>query len=207
MSSEVVLDPDSESQLGLHKNWGKVFKLSIHRLSWKTWLFVQKTSNIDLLHTVGKHFLSRVWIQDFYLKMKLCLARICWENLPLLHEKMFRWSGHFCREHRVPLWWGDLEEFAGTKSHCPTHKRMAIYRCELTTLCTRRHTPLPPRFGSCTVGPNIIGIPWAKRTGECRRWVAKSRGSHNCRGWVKDREITCREREKGRERERERAEG
>ena len=47
------------------------------------------TSNIGKLCTFGKQFLSRVWIQDHYLKIRLCLT--------LIHLKIY----HFCTEIRV----------------------------------------------------------------------------------------------------------
>ena len=67
---------------------------------------MQTTSNISILYTVGKYFLSRVWIWDRYLKIRLCLTWINWQSLSFLHEKACLRSGHFRRERRVPLWRG-----------------------------------------------------------------------------------------------------
>ena len=47
------------------------FLLSIHNLSRKKCDFLQMTSNIGILHTVGKYFLIRIWIWDHYLKNKV----------------------------------------------------------------------------------------------------------------------------------------
>ena len=65
--------------------------------------FLYMTSNIDKLYTVGKHFLSRVWIWNRHLKIRLRLAWIYLQNFSFLHKNTCRQSGHFLQEQRIPF--------------------------------------------------------------------------------------------------------
>ena len=112
-SPKMVSNLDSKSLLFLHAKWGKV--LTINFIDYlEKYDFLQTTSNIGKLYTIGKHFSLWVWIQHRYLKIRLYLAQINWKNLSFLCENECRRSRHFRQEWRVPFWWRGRDERVGT---------------------------------------------------------------------------------------------
>ena len=65
--------------------------------------FLQMTQNIDILYTVENYFLPRLTVQDRYLKIRLCLARINCQSFADLYGKACQRSRHFRRQQRIPL--------------------------------------------------------------------------------------------------------
>ena len=101
-SPEGVSNPNSEFQLDLHAKRDKV-KLAFLIVNLGKCDVLQTTPNLDILYTIGKNVLPWVWIQYRCLKTRLHLARINWQSLLFLYEKMCRQFGHFHHEWRVPL--------------------------------------------------------------------------------------------------------
>ena len=67
------------------------------------------TPNISKLNTIGKHFSLWVWIQDYYIKIRLRLARIYLQSF-WLQGNMCQRSTHFRRKRKVPSWRGSCVE-------------------------------------------------------------------------------------------------
>ena len=145
-SSTAVSNPDFESQLVLQAKQGKDFNCQFTDCLEKH-DFLQMTSNIDILYIVGKHFSSRVWIQDRCLKIRLYLAWINCQYLLFLHRKMCRWSVHFRHERRVPLWRGGQEELVGTLNRKWGCLEIVVQRQEATAWPCVLHA-LPPSWAS-----------------------------------------------------------
>ena len=133
--------------------------------------FLQKTSNIDILYTIGKYFFPLVWIRYRYFKIRLYLARINWQSLSLLHKKVCRRSGHFCREWRVLLEQGGQEELFGTHlgyQNWPENGK----RCRGATTFPRWL-----QLGGWEVVPHQFGILWCPSYVACRELTTVARWS------------------------------
>ena len=128
----VVSDPDSEFCLALHAKRDKTFNFQFTNYLEKC-EFLQTTSNIDILYTVGKYFSSRVWIWDLYRKIMLHLAQIDWQKLSFLHRKTCWRFKHFRHKWKVPLYRGGQGELVRILKWRWEWPKKAFHRCSFAT--------------------------------------------------------------------------
>ena len=172
---EVVSDPDCESQLTLHANWGKV-KLAFFTVSLEKCDFLQTTPNICNIYTNSKISKSPLIFRWFRVEIRCCLAekpRPSWEKGPN--------SGKFHRESGVPSWraWNfELSTVKNGWKKCSTapEYKLEVYRGERRVTLVRRRLSssddmAPSGCSSAASGSADVGRA-ANRGGEKleRRW-------------------------------------
>ena len=126
------------------------------------------TSNIDILYTVGKNFLSQVWIRDCYLTIRPRLALINYQSFTIMHRKACRWSRHFRRKRRVPLRWEGWEKIVGTLNHLQKWPKTSIWTPYPLGFFICLHHFQRQRFTMNGVGPSYFSIFCFSFAGACR---------------------------------------
>ena len=181
---------------------------NFHSLSRKCY-FLQTTSNIAKLYTVGNHFLSWVWIWDRYVKIRLSLIRINLDSL-CLHRNTCQQSGHFRRKMRTPLWRGDC---ANHETAFDDHKKWPMTADPLPGKCSLPHTPPPGQtpgsrplasWGRVSAPANL---EWPARGAKRWRHSGFLMESWGREGGRKDRARGRRDKEEKKEKEKEKEKG
>ena len=99
--------------MALHTKQWKVFNCQFHKLSRKIWIFAKDFKHWHIIFhwkvffTMSMNLRSSPQNKASFVSNKLA-------NLLILKGKACRWSEHFHREQRVPMWWGSWGECVGT---------------------------------------------------------------------------------------------
>ena len=130
---------------------------------------------MQVIYIFGNHFLSWVWIRDFYLKIRFHLARIHLQSF-WLHINACQWSDHFPLKMGVLGWRRDRAEQDGVISRCKKWLELAILPpwsfgfnhapCAGGTMANRSTTSWSRSFGSL----------WACWDGTCQVVAAEGGG-------------------------------
>ena len=177
MSSRVISDPNSESRLVLHTKWEKL-KLLIS-LSWKI-DFLQMTSNIGKLYTIGKNILSQVWIWDRYLKIRLHLTRIYLQSFCFCTKNHADDLGTFIRNRGYHVEEElELNELV-PKSAVKSGRRPSFSHCEEMTSYTCHFPPHHQWLSDNESWPQPFSPFWACWTDACVKSVAGVGQSRMC---------------------------
>ena len=167
MSLGVCSDSDLESRLTLHKK-------TRQNLNWQfivvfknmTFFFANESKHRHIIYR-WKSFFTRVWIQDRYLKIRLCIARIFYQSFAILHGKMCWQSGHFHHEWRVPLQWGYWEELVGTLNRQWLWLEMVMQPWAVRAWPRGLHVQPMLRVDFHEVGFQPNGVFWRSSFGAC----------------------------------------
>ena len=129
--------------------------------------FLQTNLNIGILYTIGNHFSPRLIILDFYLKIRLRLARIICQSFVILHEKVCQQFRYFCHEGEVSLRRGGHKELFCTQRQWWGWSETSLQHREATAWPRVLHTPPPLWVGFHGADPHPLGVLWSCCSSTC----------------------------------------